>query len=68
MASNQSVAVVFLLAALAAVAATVSAQDLGNLAPAPAPSMDKGAAYSLGMSGAVICSSLFLSMVALLKH
>ncbi|KAF2293587.1 hypothetical protein GH714_003105 [Hevea brasiliensis] len=61
-----SLAVVFLVAVFAA--ASVSAQDLGDLAPAPAPAMDKGAAYSLGMSGAVICSSLFLSMLAFLKH
>ncbi|KAF2293598.1 hypothetical protein GH714_003169 [Hevea brasiliensis] len=62
----ESLAVVFLVAVFAA--ASVSAQDLGDLAPAPAPAMDKGAAYSLGMSGAVICSSLFLSMLAFLKH
>ncbi|KAF2293606.1 hypothetical protein GH714_003235 [Hevea brasiliensis] len=61
-----SLAVVFLVAVFAA--ASVSAQDLGDLSPAPSPAMDKGAAYSLGMSGAVICSSLFLSMLALLKH
>ncbi|KAF9665732.1 hypothetical protein SADUNF_Sadunf16G0154400 [Salix dunnii] len=48
----------------------VSAQDIGELAPAPAPAVGKGAAsYSLGTSGALICcSSLFLSMLALLRH
>ncbi|KAJ9158560.1 hypothetical protein P3X46_024130 [Hevea brasiliensis] len=61
-ASFESLALVFLVAVLAA-AGAASAQDL---APAPAP--DQGAAFSLGMSGAVICSSLFLSMLALLKH
>ncbi|OAY44785.1 hypothetical protein MANES_07G005200v8 [Manihot esculenta] len=65
--SFKSLALVFLVAVFAAVA-SVSAQDLGDLAPAPAPAMDKGAAYSLGMSAAVICSSLFFSMLALFKH
>jgi len=55
------------MAMLASVA--VSAQDLGKLAPVPAPGMDKGAAsFALGMSGALICSSLFLSMLSLLRH
>ncbi|KAL3580163.1 hypothetical protein D5086_017998 [Populus alba] len=43
--------------------ATVTAQDL-EMEPAPAPTMDKGAAYSLGMSAAVFCSSLLLSLLA----
>ncbi|OAY44780.1 hypothetical protein MANES_07G004700v8 [Manihot esculenta] len=63
-ASFKSLAVVFMVAVIAA-AASVSAQDL---APAPAPAMDKGAAYSLGMPVAVICSSLLLSMLSLFKH
>ena len=47
----------------------VSAQDFGELAPAPAPVVGKGvASYSLGTSGALICSSLFLSLLALLRH
>ncbi|CAK7330817.1 unnamed protein product [Dovyalis caffra] len=51
----------------------VSAQDFGELsptpAPAPGPGMDKGAStYSFGMSGALICSSLFFSLLALLRH
>lgn len=55
------------MAMLASVA--VSAQDLGELAPAPAPGMDNGAAsFFLGKSGALICSSLFLSMLAVLRH
>ncbi|KAL9333881.1 hypothetical protein Peur_074020 [Populus x canadensis] len=47
--------------------ATATAQDL-EMEPAPAPTMDKGAAYSLGMSAAVFCSSLLLSLLAFLKH
>ncbi|KAJ6750894.1 hypothetical protein OIU85_001432 [Salix viminalis] len=46
-------------------AATVTAQDL---AMAPAPAMDRGAACSLGRSGAVLCSTLLLSLLALLRH
>lgn len=45
MAFNKSVAVVFFMAVLTD---AISAQDLGNLSPAPSPSMDKGAGYSLG--------------------
>ncbi|KAB5520505.1 hypothetical protein DKX38_024824 [Salix brachista] len=45
--------------------ATVTAQDL---AMAPAPAMDRGAASSLGRSGAVFCSTLLLSLLALLRH
>ncbi|OAY43171.1 hypothetical protein MANES_08G048100v8 [Manihot esculenta] len=45
-------------------AANVSAQT----ALAPAPSMDTGAGFSLPMSGAVVASSLLLSLFALLRH
>ncbi|WCJ18956.1 hypothetical protein M5689_001269 [Euphorbia peplus] len=62
--SFKKMAVVLLVAALAS-ASAVSAQEM---APSPAPSMDKGAAYSFGMSSAVICSSLFFSMFAIFKH
>ncbi|KAB5551572.1 hypothetical protein DKX38_008883 [Salix brachista] len=52
--------------AVAMYIATVTAQD-SEMAPAPA--MDRGAACSdLGMSGAVFCSSLLLSLLALLKN
>ncbi|CAN1342648.1 hypothetical protein LINPERPRIM_LOCUS39529 [Linum perenne] len=38
-------------------------------APAPSPVPDKGAAgYAMGASGAVICSSLLLSIAALLRN
>ncbi|WCJ18955.1 hypothetical protein M5689_001268 [Euphorbia peplus] len=62
--SFKNMAVILLVAALAS-ASAVSAQEM---APSPAPSMDKGAAYSFGMSSAVICSSIFLSMLAIFKH
>ncbi|EEF35626.1 conserved hypothetical protein [Ricinus communis] len=48
--------------------ASVEAQELG-MAPAPSPTMDKGAAaYSFGISGAMICTSLVFSLLAFLKH
>ncbi|KAF5738371.1 hypothetical protein HS088_TW13G01269 [Tripterygium wilfordii] len=48
------------------VVATVSAQD-SEMAPAPEPSMDKGAAYSLGISGPAIFSSLLLTLFGILR-
>ena len=48
-------------------AASVSAQST-EMAPAPAPSMDTGAGFSLPVSLAVVGSSLVLSLLALLKH
>ncbi|KAG5222955.1 hypothetical protein IMY05_C1888001500 [Salix suchowensis] len=60
-------AAVLVTVMLASVA--VSAQDFGEMAPAPAPVVGKGvASYSFGTSGALICSSLFLSLLALLRH
>lgn len=44
--------------------ATANAQEFGT-APAPAP---VSAAYTSAMSGAVICSSLFLSLLFFLKN
>ncbi|XWS45707.1 hypothetical protein CRYUN_Cryun14cG0002700 [Craigia yunnanensis] len=66
MATSKAFAAVLVIAMLSAI---VSAQDFGGT-PAPAPSMDKGTAYTLGngMSGAVIWSSLLLSVLALLRH
>lgn len=53
----------------AAFAMAVSAQS-SELAPAPAPSLDTGAAFSLPVSGSIniIGFSLVLSLLALLKH
>ncbi|THG02703.1 hypothetical protein TEA_003062 [Camellia sinensis var. sinensis] len=56
---------VFFIVAL--FSATASAQDMG-MAPASAPGMDAGSAFSLPISAAVVCSSLALSLVALIKH
>ncbi|KAJ0038793.1 hypothetical protein Pint_24027 [Pistacia integerrima] len=50
----------------AVVLSGVSAQDVAS--PAPTPSVQQGAAYSFGASGAVICSSLLLSVLAFLKQ
>ena len=62
----KALAIVFAVVAIfSTYASTVSAQDF---APAPAPSIEKGAAYSNAVSGAMIFGSLFLSMLAMLKH
>ncbi|KAJ4845577.1 hypothetical protein Tsubulata_019470 [Turnera subulata] len=46
----------------------VRGQDF-EMVPAPAPTTDKGAAaYSFRMSGPMICSSLMLSLLALLLN
>ncbi|CAN0864628.1 hypothetical protein LINGRAHAP2_LOCUS9003 [Linum grandiflorum] len=37
-------------------------------APAPSPVPDKGAGYAMGASGAMICSSVLLSLAALLRN
>ncbi|ESR34700.1 hypothetical protein CICLE_v10006974mg [Citrus x clementina] len=63
--SLKSVMMMFVLAALAMAAASAQSTEM---APAPAPSSDTGAASSLPVSGAVIASSLFVSLLALLKH
>lgn len=60
--SSKAVIMAFVLAA-----STVSAQTT-EMAPAPAASMDTGNALSLSVSGAVIGSSLIISLFALLKH
>ncbi|GMP41780.1 hypothetical protein CsSME_00011753 [Camellia sinensis var. sinensis] len=44
-----------------------SAQEF-EMAPAPSPSMDAGSAYSLPISGAVVCSSIVFSLLVLMKH
>ncbi|CAK9165070.1 unnamed protein product [Ilex paraguariensis] len=44
---------------------TASAQDIGS---APAPSPDAGAAFSLPVSGALIGTSLLLSVLSLFRH
>ncbi|KAJ4828009.1 hypothetical protein Tsubulata_006199 [Turnera subulata] len=60
----KAVAVLVVLAMYYASAVTAQSAE----APAPAPSMDKGAAYSLGMSGPIICFSMVLPLLAFLKH
>ncbi|KAJ4706456.1 Proteoglycan 4 C-terminal part like [Melia azedarach] len=63
---SKTIMMLFVLAAFA-MAATVSAQST-QMAPAPSPSMDTGAAFSLPVSAAAVGSSLFVSLLALLKH
>ncbi|KAM3686201.1 hypothetical protein ACB098_11G183700 [Castanea mollissima] len=61
----KALAVVF--AVVAIFSSSVMAQDFAPAA-APTPAIEKGAAYSNGVSGAMIFGSLVLSMVAMLKH
>ncbi|KAH7863680.1 hypothetical protein Vadar_020654 [Vaccinium darrowii] len=61
MRSFKAFAVLFVVAIFSAAAAT--AQDL---VPAPAPA--SGSAYSLPISGFIVCSSVALSLLAIMKH
>ncbi|KAL7204358.1 hypothetical protein ACSBR2_017435 [Camellia fascicularis] len=64
MSSFKALTVFFIVALFSA---TASAQDFG-MAPTPAPGVDAGSAFSLPIPAAVVCSSLVLSLVALMKH
>ena len=61
---NKALMAVFTVAVVLSAAATVSAQDTSQ---APAPSPDAGSAFSLPLPGVFIVSSLFFSLLALLK-
>lgn len=56
-------AVFFAIAAI--LSAIASAQEVAS---APAPSPDQGGAFSLPVSGAIVCSSLILSVAALFRN
>lgn len=60
---SKAIMVIYVVA-LFMVATNVSAQVE---APAPAPSMDTGAGFSLPVSSAVIAFSLIISFISLLK-
>ncbi|KAK7312430.1 hypothetical protein VNO77_36281 [Canavalia gladiata] len=65
---NKSRAVLFLML-FVVFAAGVSAQaGEFSQAPAPAPTMDAGAGFLVTYSGAFVCSSLLLSLLAVLCH
>ncbi|KAJ4978498.1 hypothetical protein NE237_009278 [Protea cynaroides] len=64
MAQTSSFKAIILLC-IVAMFASVSAIET---APSPAPSLATGAAIALPISGAILCSSLVLSLFALLKH
>ncbi|KAH0726123.1 hypothetical protein KY285_001821 [Solanum tuberosum] len=59
----KAMAVFFAIVAI--LSAVASAQE-PTLAPAPSP--DQGGAFSLPISGAIICSSLIFSVAALLRN
>ncbi|PSS10001.1 Meiosis arrest female protein [Actinidia chinensis var. chinensis] len=67
MGSFNSFAAFFVVAVIAIFSVTASAQDF-EMAPAQPPSMDTGSAYSLPISGAIVCASVVLSLLALMKH
>ncbi|PIA36465.1 hypothetical protein AQUCO_03400389v1 [Aquilegia coerulea] len=54
--SRSTVTFFFMVVIFSTVA--VSAQEDGMMAPSPAPSMVTGSAFSLPISGAVLCSSI----------
>ncbi|OVA17192.1 hypothetical protein BVC80_1309g7 [Macleaya cordata] len=60
--------VVFVVVAISSInLGAVTAQDSELLAPSPAPSMDTGSAgLSLPVSGALLCSSLIFSVIAVI--
>ncbi|KAK4591844.1 hypothetical protein RGQ29_016338 [Quercus rubra] len=61
----KALAIVFAIVAI--FSSSVMAQDFAPAA-APTPAIEKGAAYSNAVSGAMIFGSLVLSMLAMLKH
>ena len=66
--------VLIIAAAMVAVLAAVASAQEFDMAPAASPSeamppsMDKGAAFSMPVSAAVIVSSLLVSFAAAFKH
>nr|DAD42328.1 TPA_asm: hypothetical protein HUJ06_000558 [Nelumbo nucifera] len=57
----------FVVAIISAVSAQESDREMAP-APAPAPSMVTGSAFAVPISGVVPCSSLFFSLLMLLKQ
>lgn len=55
------------LAVVAVVLTMFSAMAMAQELP-PAPSPDQGAAYSLPVSGPILCSSLLVSLLAVIKY
>ncbi|OVA17194.1 hypothetical protein BVC80_1309g11 [Macleaya cordata] len=67
--SITNMAAVFICSIVVAIlsdALAVTAQD--TAAPSPSPSMITGSAFGLPISSVLVCSSLLLSLLALLKH
>ncbi|XAR63430.1 hypothetical protein NMG60_11023363 [Bertholletia excelsa] len=56
----------FVFAVVAISFSAVSGEE--SVAPAAAPSMDAGSAQSLPVSGAIVCASLVLSLLAFIKY
>ncbi|KAH7864189.1 hypothetical protein Vadar_026823 [Vaccinium darrowii] len=66
--SSFSTALTILFVVLAVFSATTASVQGVEMAPAPAPSTESGSAYSLPIPGAILFSSLILSLIALVKQ
>ncbi|KAL5719611.1 hypothetical protein ACHQM5_012366 [Ranunculus cassubicifolius] len=63
--SRASVSAMMVLCFIISALFSVNGQDSGEIL-APSPSMDAGAGFSLPQAGVLVCTSLLLSLVALL--
>lgn len=59
---------VLIVGLLMAAEARIQDGEFTQTAPAPAPSMDAGAGFLITYSGTFVCSSIILSLSALLSH
>ena len=65
----RSVYFVAVLMACLFCAVVVKAQELDGVpAPAPSPTLDHGSGFAVPVSSAVVCCSVLISMVALLRQ
>ncbi|CAL5200113.1 unnamed protein product [Lathyrus oleraceus] len=65
---NMNKAIVLMVFLVGLVLAAEARTQDDEFAPAPAPSKDAGAGFLVTYSGAFVCSSLLLSLVALFSH
>ncbi|KAJ1383329.1 hypothetical protein SESBI_43472 [Sesbania bispinosa] len=66
--SSMRKAMLFVVFVVGLLLATEARTQGDEFAPAPAPSMDAGAGFLVTYSPAFVCSSLLLSLLALLSH
>ncbi|KAL2328818.1 hypothetical protein Fmac_022245 [Flemingia macrophylla] len=65
---SKSRAVFFFMAFFVGLMFAAGVRAQSSEAPAPPPTMDAGAGFLVSYSGALVCSSLLLSLLALLCH